>query len=206
MRLFLAIPVSPAVRAALLHTAAQMKRLGSGTFARPENLHLTLAFLGETERLAAARGALDRACEKAAPFSMAVGGLGRFGDLWWAGVEENARLEHLALEIQQTLREEGFAIERRPWKPHITLVRRWRGPDPDLCLPDTAMSVEWVSLLKSEAGKECALDDSNLTVVICDSVDYRSNSTKPCESAFYTFVIPKWVFISHSMHYSLSLV
>ena len=150
MRLFLAIPVSPAVRAALLHTAAQMKRLGSGTFARPENLHLTLAFLGETERLAAARDALDRACEKAAPFSMAVGGLGRFDDLWWAGVEENARLEHLALEIQQTLREEGFAIERRPWKPHITLVRRWRGPDPDLCLPDTAMSVEWVSLLKSE--------------------------------------------------------
>ena len=63
-----------------------------------------------------------------------------------------------------------------------------------------------VSLLKSEAGKECALDDSNLTVVICDSVDYRSNSTKPCESAFCTFVIPKWVFISHSMHYSLSLV
>ena len=76
MRLFLAIPFSPAERAALLQTAAQMKRKASGTFARPENLPLSLAFLGETERLAASWVALDRACEKAAPFSMAVGGLG----------------------------------------------------------------------------------------------------------------------------------
>lgn len=126
MRLFVAIRFSPAVRAVLLDAMDALRRQGQGTFTRPENLHLTLAFLGEVEDL------------------------GRFEDLWWAGVRDNERLEALALRAQDALRQAGFSVERRPWRPHITLVRRWRGPQPRLTVPDTAMRVERVSLMKSE--------------------------------------------------------
>ena len=95
------------------------------------------------------RAALTAACTGGA-FSLTVGGLGRFEDLWWAGVRHNRQLETLALGVQTALRQEGFSIERRPWRPHITLVRRWRGPEPRLTVPDTAMQAERVSLMRSE--------------------------------------------------------
>ena len=149
MRLFVAIQFSPVVKTALLEAVSTLKRKGTGTFTRPENLHLTLAFLGEVEDPAPVRAALTAACTGGA-FSLTVGGLDRFEDLWWAGVRHNRQLETLALGVQTALRQEGFSIERRPWRPHITLVRRWRGPKPRLTVPDTAMEVERVSLMKSE--------------------------------------------------------
>ena len=50
MRLFLAIQLSPAVREALLTAQDALRRQGRGSFPPPENLHLTLAFLGEGQR------------------------------------------------------------------------------------------------------------------------------------------------------------
>ena len=58
MRLFVAIQFSPAVRSTLLEAVETLRRQGSGRFTRPENLHLTLAFIGETEDLAGWRTGL----------------------------------------------------------------------------------------------------------------------------------------------------
>ena len=149
MRLFVAIHLSPAVRDVLLDAVDALRRQGRGTFTRPDNLHLTLAFIGEAESAAPAQAALEAACTGGA-FSLTVGGLGHFDDLWWAGVRENERLEVLALGVQRALRQAGFPIERRPWRPHITLARRWQGPEPRLTVPDTAMWVDRVSLMRSE--------------------------------------------------------
>ena len=149
MRLFVAIRPSPAVRDALLAAQETLRPQGRGAFTRPENLHLTLAFLGEAESAAPAQAALEAACTGGA-FSLTVGGLGHFDDIWWAGVRENARLEALALGVQDALRQAGYPVERRPWRPHITLVRRWRGPEPRLTVPDTAMQAERVSLMRSD--------------------------------------------------------
>lgn len=149
MRLFAAIQFSPAVRASLLEAAAALQRQGSGRFTRPENFHLTLAFIGETENLAEAKVALDAACT-GGPVSLTLGGLGHFGDLWWTGIRENPRLAALALGVQQALRDQGFSIEKRPWKPHVTLVRQWRGSYPRLTVREVSMRAERVSLMKSE--------------------------------------------------------
>ena len=59
MRLFLAIQLSPAVREALLTAQDALRRQGRGSFPPPENLHLTLAFLGEAEDPTRARAALS---------------------------------------------------------------------------------------------------------------------------------------------------
>ena len=149
MRLFAAIRFSPAVRSALLDAVSALRRQGAGTFTRPENLHLTLAFNGETDRQDAAKAALDRACA-GGPVALTVEGLGHFDDLWWTGVRENRKLEALALGVQQSLRDAGFSIERRHWKPHITLVRRWRGPRPHLVIPPATMTARRVSLMRSD--------------------------------------------------------
>ena len=62
------------------------------------------------------------------------------------------------------------------------------------------------SMLNSGGGKECPIDNCELTHVICSSADYPSNCRIVPDSAFCEFVIPKWVFISQSLHYPLSFV
>ena len=149
MRLFLAVPLSPSVREALCTAQADLRRQGRGSFPPPKNLHLTLAFLGETSDLDGARAAL--AAVSCRPFSLAVGGpLGRFGDLWWAGVRADPALEELAVSLQADLRSRGFCQEDRPWLPHITLVRRWRGEAPQVTVPHASMVVRQISLLRSD--------------------------------------------------------
>lgn len=58
MRLFVAIRFSPAVEQALWAAVGDLRRQGDGTFTRRENLHLTLAFIGETDRLEEVKSAL----------------------------------------------------------------------------------------------------------------------------------------------------
>ena len=149
MRLFLAIPLSPSVQEALLSAQADLRRQGRGAFPPPENLHLTLAFLGETSAPDGARAAL--ASVSCRPFSLAVGGpLDHFDGLWWASVRADRALEDLALSIQSDLRARGFCLEDRPFQPHLTLVRRWRGEPPQVTVPRAKMVVRRISLLRSD--------------------------------------------------------
>ena len=150
MRLFVAVHLSREMKSALLHCQEQMRVLGvSGRFTRPENLHLTLAFIGETDRVSQARRALERV--DLPPFPMALEGIGQFSDLWWAGIRKNPALQALANQVQDQLRAVGFSIERRPFKPHITLVRQAVSRRPvRLELPAAAMQVESFSLMQSQ--------------------------------------------------------
>ena len=72
MRLFVAVLLSEPMRQALLDTMAQMRAQGArGNFTRKENLHVTLAFLGETDAQGCVRAkrALDACAASCAPFS-----------------------------------------------------------------------------------------------------------------------------------------
>lgn len=149
MRLFFAIPFPPEVRNALTEAQRQLRSQGvRGNFSRPENLHLTLAFLGETPRCRdAARilAAIPDSC-----FSLTLGSPGRFGDVWWIGVEPSPSLETLADSLQARLREAGFPLENRPFRPHITLLRRTQGAAaPRVELPPCTMTVDKVVLMES---------------------------------------------------------
>lgn len=128
MRLFAAIPLTEPVRAHLAAVQTQLRGRGRGSLPVPENFHLTLAFLGETSRETAARAALET-LRGAGAFSLTVADLGRFGDVWWAGVRPCPALDALALGLQAALRREGFVLEDRAWKPHITLARRYHAAD-----------------------------------------------------------------------------
>ncbi len=150
MRLFVAILLPGHGKDVLSGSIAQMqKQCRSGSFTRQENLHLTLAFLGETEEVAAVRGVMDQ-CGRP-PFPLVIQGVGHFGSIWWAGVENNPALSDLAGYLQDKLRRKGFPIERRIFQPHITLARQVKAAASfSPAVPRVEMWVERLSLMKSE--------------------------------------------------------
>lgn len=128
MRLFIAIEFDEQTKANILHVQRQLATLGQGRFTHRENLHLTLAFLGEVplSRVAAIRRAMDRTAVEA--LTLVFDHTGRFrregGDIWWIGLAKHQRLLELQQELVQHLAAEGFALEKRPFTPHITLARQ----------------------------------------------------------------------------------
>ncbi len=126
MRLFVAIRLEEPCRDLLCTAISGLKsHARQGNFSRRENLHLTLAFIGETNRLDAAKQALG--VMRAEPFTMELAGLGSFrrsgGDLWWMGVAENDALSALQQQVDTALAKAGFSLEKRKFRPHLTLGR-----------------------------------------------------------------------------------
>ena len=127
MRLFIAVLLNEEAKD-YLFSAAESLRLQSvsGSFTRRENFHLTLAFLGETERAGDVKQAMNRV--KEAPFSITLEGFGHFarrgGDIYWAGIRESGELIHLQEQLSRRLKEAGFSLEDRPFRPHLTLGRQ----------------------------------------------------------------------------------
>lgn len=153
MRLFVAIRLSEDVKDHLSAAAEILRRTGRGNFTRAENLHLTLAFIGETDRIDAAKRALAQV--EAAPFKLCLGKSGHFGDLYWAGAELNEGLKTLEREVRKQLLAEGFLLESRPFKPHLTLVREYRSTASydktafERALSGASCSIEEVVLMES---------------------------------------------------------
>jgi len=162
MRLFVAIPFSAGVRRGLLtaveslRTQALSAQRRSGrsapgpSFTQAENLHLTLAFIGETERVDEARAALADTVLPAR-FSITVAGSGRFGELFWAGIEDCPALSVLADNVRDALLRHGFRPDDKPFRPHITLARRLTLPSPPLLtVPRMTMPVTHIELMRSD--------------------------------------------------------
>ena len=140
MRLFVAIDLDDDVRRAI---AAEQKRLmrelpgeSSLRMVRPEQMHLTLAFLGEVDEVrgAAIVGAM-RGDVKAPPFPIVYAGLGVFPPhgaprVLWLGVT-TGRDAAIAVQrqIADRLTRVGIEPEQRVYHPHLTLAR-WRTSTP----------------------------------------------------------------------------
>lgn len=151
MRLFVAIRFSTTWNLALLSAIETLQtKAPHAAFTRPENLHLTLAFIGNTERIHDVRAALSAATAVCpGKFSLTLAGTGRFGDVLWAGVSPSASLSALAENITLELRRRGFSIEKRHFQPHITLARHVSATDISFSLPHLQMDVASFSLMES---------------------------------------------------------
>ena len=126
MRLFVAITFSAGNKDRLYRHIVALKKAGAeGNFTRHDNLHLTLAFIGETDRAAEVKAAMDACALRHRPMTLHVEGEGRFGDILWAGASGEG-LRALAQDLAEKLRDRGFAIEKRDFKAHITLARKFR--------------------------------------------------------------------------------
>ena len=151
MRAFIAINFTNDIIRRLIKAQDELRDYDKyANYSRRENLHLTLAFIGETERIDDIKKIMDAcACP---PFKLAICGSGRFGDdIFWAGIEKNPALESLAEGLKDALRAAGFPIEKRRFTPHVTLAREIRVADGvHLNIPKTEMTLSSISLMKSE--------------------------------------------------------
>ena len=155
MRLFTAICFEEEVKNALSLAADLAKTLSGGNFTEKENFHLTLVFIGETERLQDIENALSKIDFPA--FDFAINKTGSFEKgIFWAGTEENPSLQKLYEKIREELSAIGIETEEREYVPHITLARKFLAPEnADLSpveelLPKEKQRAERISLMKSE--------------------------------------------------------
>ena len=130
MRLFIAITLNQEAKTAIGKVLKALRPHAlRGRFTTEDNLHFTLAFLGETDRSEVVQAVMDEV--SAAPFTLTLGGLGRFprpgGDILWLGAEAQA-LTGIVNQLNTALLARGFSVEKRPFKPHLTLGRELTFP------------------------------------------------------------------------------
>jgi len=141
-RLFFALWPAPELAEALHRQAVALARACGGRAPTRDNLHLTLAFLGDQpdSALEALAGCGVAAAAPGAPFSFTLDTLGYWkrNQLLWAGCSAVPEaLTTLAATLQAGLVVAGFPLERRAFAPHVTLVRHAVGA------PEGTLAAEW---------------------------------------------------------------
>ena len=126
-RLFFALEFEGKAGQRLWEAQQALKRCAvQGRFPPRANLHLTLAFLGQTQRGEEAVKVLGRLTGPG--FWLYTAPSGTFpsshGRLWWAGLALNPPLVALQGELCRLLAQQGFSLEDRPFRPHVTLGRQ----------------------------------------------------------------------------------
>jgi RNA 2',3'-cyclic 3'-phosphodiesterase len=130
MRLFVALEVPSTVRENLARLLKSLHAVSPQTrWVRPENLHVTLKFIGEVPetKLAPIRAALAHV-NSDQPVMLDFRGLGFFPNekhprVFWAGIEASENLKTLAADIEKATEKLGMPREQRPFSPHLTLAR-----------------------------------------------------------------------------------
>lgn len=143
-RLFIALRPPPVIRQRLLAT---MGGVPGARWQDDEQLHLTLRFVGEVEARIAEDVAAALGAVRATAPTVALAGVGRFGDrrrggALWAGVAPHDELARLHRKVDQACVRAGLPPEGRAYLPHVTLARLSRvvigAPEVDGWLADTA--------------------------------------------------------------------
>ena len=156
MRLFIAINLNDTTRNSLITLRDELRSSAElGSFTLPENLHITLAFLGEcnAKQTAAAKIAMDSVSFK--PIEIRIERIGRFGGgqgeaLWWAGARVNEALSDLHRDLTDKLIAVGFSLDTRKFSPHITLGRRVVTDAVPRWIEPFGETVSKIDLMKSE--------------------------------------------------------
>lgn len=132
MRLFLAIPIDKRILDSLARATDKLRESRAPVrWVRPEGMHLTLKFLGDTEpeKVEPLVEAVSGVTSKIQPFPISVHGAGAFPNLkrprvLWAGVIENSgTIGRLAKDIELVSGQLGWEREKRKFSPHVTIGR-----------------------------------------------------------------------------------
>jgi 2'-5' RNA ligase len=135
-RSFIAVPLDASVRCFAEERIRALRERPGGEgvrWARPENLHVTLHFLGNIERAIVPElvAAVGEETAGLAPFTAQVGGVrtfppGKRPRVVVLDVGPEAALAELASAVERGVQRVGFEAEERPFRPHLTLGRAKR--------------------------------------------------------------------------------
>ena len=167
MRLFIAVDISDEARSAAAAHIAELRRRYLGvkvSWVRPENLHITVKFLGETpkDKIDGIKEALAAAAAAIRPFEIQLSKPGSFGKkvLFINTADEGGALKAVHGRVEAALDPLGFDRENREFRPHITIarIRDPRGATPMIAthnaghLPRVRMHAGGVTLYESSLG------------------------------------------------------
>jgi 2'-5' RNA ligase len=131
MRLFIALDIDDAIRERLAKFVEGVRGFAPDVrFVGVESLHVTLKFLGDTEKQAAIEKALAQV--HGPQFSIEFRGYGFFPGaknprVFWAGIQSGPDLGALAGKIDDEMSYLSFERELGPYHPHLTLARSGSG-------------------------------------------------------------------------------
>ncbi len=131
LRVFFALWPDSEVRDRLAELAHATSERAHGRAPPPENLHLTLVFVGDVpaDSVATLQGIGRTAIATVAPFVLTLDRIGAFhrqGIAWAGASSPPAELVRLATELGNGLAAQGWRLERRAFQAHVTLARRCR--------------------------------------------------------------------------------
>lgn len=128
MRLFISINFDKPTIEKIVEQQQRIRTSANrGNYSHRENLHLTLAFLGErpVDDIPILCDIIDKSA--VAAFGLTLDHVGYFSrnsrDIWWVGLRENPILESLQRTLTSRLRNAQFPVEQRRFTAHITLAR-----------------------------------------------------------------------------------
>jgi len=130
-RIFIALKVEPsAAFLKLISTLKSALSIDSIKWTNPENIHLTLAFLGDTEEniIENINSMLKEKCTGSGNFELVIKGFGVFRSIsdpriLWTGISHSGKLLQLNEIVINGLKDLKIKLEERPFKPHLTLGR-----------------------------------------------------------------------------------
>jgi 2'-5' RNA ligase len=133
LRSFIAIETPLEIQKAIAQVAAPLKNILPKPLVRwvaPQNVHLTLKFLGDVSpaNLEQLAEALNREAATHEIFSISIGGLGAFPNqrrarVIWLGLEAPPALAALQHGVDAAAAQLGYPLEERPFSPHLTIGR-----------------------------------------------------------------------------------
>jgi 2'-5' RNA ligase len=183
IRAFVAIGLGEELKRTLLAVQRQLQAAPAARIVRwvaPENMHLTLKFLGdvETTRVPTCTTALHQSATGLAPFRLMARGLGCFPstsrpNVIWVGLHgEATRAMELARRIEEAFATLGFPREARPFSPHLTLGRIKREARPS----DRAV----IGTVVQE------FPISDLGIILADAVHFIKSDLRPAGPIYTT--------------------
>ena len=166
IRSFIALPLPGEVQSALGELSRQLVAQSQGVkWGRPENIHLTLRFLDDTDpkKVPALSAGLDEIAAAHAPIALRLGPFGAFPNLrkarvLWVGLEEEGEhLRPLQQAIETLTRSLGWERETQEFKPHLTLGRVREGgrvPQEVPAVPPLEFQADHLELIESRLRPE----------------------------------------------------
>ncbi|MCY9518030.1 RNA 2',3'-cyclic phosphodiesterase [Paenibacillus apiarius] len=167
-RLFVAIPLPTSAAETVIQWSEGAKRQWAfHKWVHPLDLHITVQFLGAVSPVVKERliEGLEKAAQASEPFRLELKQAGTFGAseaprVLWAGVGgEIEHLKRLYDHVVAATAPLGFMPEERPYRPHITLARKYRGTAPmsmnaaHAPLPEHDWKVDRLVLYRTRMGK-----------------------------------------------------
>jgi len=154
MRLFIAIEPDDGARTRITELRDTLRsRSERGRFTRTENIHLTLAFLGECDPEKTEKVKIIMDSLRFERFFLLIDRIGKFrrdgGDIWWVGISENGTLTDIRSALAKGLTDAGIDIDER-FDAHMTIGREIRTDERPRATEGITSVVNSLCLMRSD--------------------------------------------------------